>query len=102
MKGNTKDNIETHVYNDKYVDTNIRQATIKGELVSSQILKLLRTQENFVDSKFISITLNKTPEQINMILRALRRENKITFKYVKSQRSNRTLIVYKSKARQHP
>jgi len=95
MKGNTKDNIDNHIYNDKYVNTNIREETIKGEKVSTQILKLLRTQENFVDSRFISMTLNKTNEQINMILRSLRRENKISFKYVKSQRSNRTLIVYK-------
>jgi len=100
MKGNTKDNIETHVYNNKYLNTNIRQETIKGPLVSHQILKLLRTNELkglWVDSKFISTTLKKTPEQINMVLRSLRRENKVNFKYTKSKRSNKTLIVYKTK-----
>jgi len=100
MKVNTRNGMDNHIYNDEYVNKYIRQETVKGPLVSSQILKLLRNKELkdvWVDSKFISTKLNKNPEQINMVLRTLRRENKVDFKYTKSKRSNRTLIVYKSR-----
>jgi len=97
MEVNRMDKINSHEYNEKYINGNIREKPIKGERVSNQVLKLIGTQDNWVDSKFISNQLNKTPEQINMVLRSLRNGNKVEFKWVKSQRSNRTLLIYKSK-----
>jgi len=87
--------IETHVYGDKYVKSNIRDIISREHPLSDDIIKILKMQKGYVDSKFIQNKLDKHNAHVNMTLKKMRDKGKVDFQYVKSKRSDRTLIVYK-------
>ena len=87
--------IETHVYGDKYVKSNIRDIISREHPLSEDIINILKEQKGYVDSKFIQNKLDKHNAHVNMTLKKMRDKGKVDFQYVKSKRSDRTLIVYK-------
>jgi len=90
--------VKPEIYAESYVLENARPAGGRGgPSVADQILDFLEKEigDGFVDSRTISESLHKNSVQINMVLRKMRQSNKIDFRWVKSQRSDRSLIVYR-------
>ena len=85
----------THVYADKYVKSNARDIISREHPLSEDIINILKTQKGYVDSKYIQDKLDKHNAHVNMTLKKMRDKGKVDFQYVKSKRSDRTLIVYK-------
>lgn len=88
------------LYTKEYVTSNIKPAGGRdGPSVAERILKFLETDEEakkgFIDAKSITNALEKNPVQINQTLKKLREANKIDFMWVKSRRSERSLVVYR-------
>jgi len=88
------------LYETDYVTSNQRPAGGRdGPSVAERILSFLETdaeaKKGFIDAKSITDALAKNPVQINQTLKKLREANKIDFMWVKSQRSERSLVVYR-------
>jgi len=93
--------IEVGEYTTDYVKGNIREgASREGLSLSNQILELLAERKSdgkkgFIDAKTITSKLQRHPSYVIVTLKRLREKNKVDFRWVKSPRSDRSLVVYR-------